>query len=196
MGTSHLYKGVPVTISDATKAKIPNALTLIRLITCWIPGVLVASRPKCRKTRWVATGLFAAIALTDLADGKLARKWHAVSDFGKLWDPVGDKALVGCSGGGLVAGNAVNRAGGIAYFVSNLARDIGVSVLRARKASSKNLIIPANDDGKKKMALQTAGILLALMPPDKRNHKEKLVWACLLTSTWYSLKSAAAYVKA
>lgn len=182
-------------ISDQTKAKIPNALTVIRLATGWIPGALVAWKPKNTKVRWTATGLFAVIALTDLLDGKLARRWDVVSDFGKIWDPAADKELIGTSGAGLVVGKAINPIAGTAYFLSNLARDIMVSTLRARRASSDNLVIPANWDGKKKMALQTAGVLLALMPPDKRNRKEVLVWACLVTSAWYSGKSAMAYIK-
>ena len=182
--------------SDEAKAKIPNALTSFRLATGWVPGALVAWKPNSTKVRWTATGLFAAIALTDLLDGKLARRWDVVSKFGKIWDPAADKELIGASGVGLIGGKALNPIAGIAYFASNLLRDVLVSVVRARKASTENLVIPANNDGKKKMVLQTAGVLLALMPPDKRNRKEVLVWGCLLVSTWYSVKSAIAYIKA
>lgn len=183
-------------ISNEAKARIPNALTVIRLATGWIPGALVAWKPDNTKLRLLATGLFAGIAFTDLLDGRLARKWGVVSDFGKLWDPAADKELIGATGAGLIAGKAINPKVGMAYFVTNLARDILVSAVRARKASSGNLVVPANGDGKKKMLLQTGGVLLALMPSDKRGIKQRFVWACLGASVWYSAKSAVAYMKA
>lgn len=182
-------------IPQKARAKIPNALTVFRLATGWAPGALVAWKPHSAKVRWLAASLFAGIALTDMLDGKLARKWHVESDFGRLWDPAADKELVGTAGAGLVVGKAINPVAGTAYFVSNFARDIAVSAIRAHKASSGNLVIPANGDGKKKMVLQTAGVLLALMPSDKRNYKEALVWACLVASVYYSAKSAVAYAK-
>jgi cardiolipin synthase (CMP-forming) len=72
---------------------IPNILTLLRLLAA--PGVAVMflyfNRPWAD---WFALILFVTAALTDWADGYLARKWQQESKFGAMLDPIADKAMV------------------------------------------------------------------------------------------------------
>ncbi len=72
---------------------IPNILTVLRLLAA--PGVAFAfvifDRPYAD---WVAFGLFIVAALTDWIDGKLARAWKQESNFGRMLDPIADKAMV------------------------------------------------------------------------------------------------------
>ena len=76
--------------------KVPNVLTVIRAILVPIFMVLVIFPiiPGEIALRIVSASLFLAISLTDMLDGQIARKYNAVSDFGKFLDPIADKLLV------------------------------------------------------------------------------------------------------
>jgi CDP-diacylglycerol--glycerol-3-phosphate 3-phosphatidyltransferase len=72
---------------------IPNILTVMRLVAA--PGVALAFVVFDRPTAdWVAFTLFILAALTDYVDGYLARAWGQESDFGRMLDPIADKAMV------------------------------------------------------------------------------------------------------
>ena len=84
---------------DMNIKKIPNILCLIRI--CLIPFILLfllenplVSRIPATVRILTAGLLYAAAMLTDLFDGKIARKYDAVTDFGKFIDPIADKMLV------------------------------------------------------------------------------------------------------
>jgi len=68
---------------------LPNKLTLLRVIM--IPFFVVAMY---LSYKWVALAIFIVASLTDMADGKIARKYNLVTDFGKFMDPLADKMLV------------------------------------------------------------------------------------------------------
>ncbi len=72
---------------------IPNTLTVMRLLAA--PGVALAFVVFDRPTAdWIAIVLFIVAALTDYADGRLARAWNQESNFGRMLDPIADKAMV------------------------------------------------------------------------------------------------------
>ncbi len=72
---------------------IPNILTVFRLAAA--PGVALAFVVFQRPTAdWVAITLFILAALTDFIDGRLARAWGQESNFGRMLDPIADKAMV------------------------------------------------------------------------------------------------------
>jgi CDP-diacylglycerol--glycerol-3-phosphate 3-phosphatidyltransferase len=72
---------------------VPNILTVMRLLAA--PGVALAfvvfDRPYAD---WIAFALFVLAALTDYVDGRLARAWKQESNFGRMLDPIADKAMV------------------------------------------------------------------------------------------------------
>jgi CDP-diacylglycerol--glycerol-3-phosphate 3-phosphatidyltransferase len=76
----------------APLAKLPNALTVLRLVVIPIFIVLVARAPDAHS--WPAAILFAAAAVTDQIDGWLARRWQVESEFGKFADPLADRLLI------------------------------------------------------------------------------------------------------
>ena len=78
-----------------------------------------------------AAALFAAASLTDLFDGRLARRWHVQSVFGTLADPFADKLLVL---GSLVALAAVDRIPVWVVVIIAVARGLGHAAARVREA--------------------------------------------------------------
>lgn len=76
---------------------LPNKLTVLRV--CLIPFFVIAllyDHGNSQVMRYIANGIFIAASLTDMLDGKIARKYNLVTDFGKFMDPLADKLLV-CS---------------------------------------------------------------------------------------------------
>ncbi|MBQ4483194.1 MAG: CDP-diacylglycerol--glycerol-3-phosphate 3-phosphatidyltransferase [Lachnospiraceae bacterium] len=73
---------------------LPNKLTLFRVIL--IPFFVVSLMTGClgEASKWVALAIFVVASLTDLLDGKIARKYNLVTTFGKFADPLADKILV------------------------------------------------------------------------------------------------------
>ena len=80
---------------------LPNKLTIFRviLIPFFIVFLLVPDMPFLPSTEWgewIALAIFVIASLTDMLDGKIARKYNLITDFGKFMDPLADKLLV-CS---------------------------------------------------------------------------------------------------
>ena len=74
---------------------LPNKITIFRVIL--IPVFLILLMvPGIPLGKWIAIFVFIIASLSDMVDGKIARKYHLVTDFGKFMDPLADKLLV-CS---------------------------------------------------------------------------------------------------
>ena len=139
----------------------PNKLTVGRMIATPIfMTVMLASFPY---KYLVALVLFAAASLTDMIDGKMARKYNLVTDFGKFLDPLADKMLTTSAYLGFIFVYAGTKycwhMVAIVFIV--LFREFMVSSLRLVTASS-GLVVAANIWGKLKTVSQMAGIVLAL----------------------------------
>ena len=75
---------------------LPNALTVLRLAVVPVLAiVLLQDGGRDVGGRWWAAALFVAAILTDWSDGAIARRTGTVTEFGKLADPIADKALTG-----------------------------------------------------------------------------------------------------
>ena len=75
---------------------LPNKLTLSRVIMVPFFVVFILLVPQYLFFKWIALAIFVIASLTDLLDGKIARKYNLVTNFGKFMDPLADKLLV-CS---------------------------------------------------------------------------------------------------
>ena len=73
---------------------LPNRLTLIRVFLIPVFVVLLLLYEKHAGFNYAAAAIFIIASLTDLADGKIARKYNLVTNFGKFMDPLADKLLV------------------------------------------------------------------------------------------------------
>jgi CDP-diacylglycerol---glycerol-3-phosphate 3-phosphatidyltransferase len=138
---------------------LPNALTVLRLIL--VPVFLLALFAQGGHDttwRWIAFVIFAIAAITDRYDGHIARKRGQVTDFGKIADPIADKALTGSALVGL------SMLGDLAWWITIviLVREIGVTLLRF--AVIRYGVISASPGGKAKTFVQIIAIGLYLMP--------------------------------
>lgn len=138
---------------------IANALTVFRIIL--VPVFLVALFiDDGESTLWrsIATAVFALAALTDRYDGHLARERGLITDFGKMADPIADKALIG----GALVGLSV--LGILPWWVTAviIARELWVTALRFWVLRHK--VIPASRGGKLKTLLQSLAIGMYLLP--------------------------------
>ncbi|SCY31344.1 MULTISPECIES: CDP-diacylglycerol--glycerol-3-phosphate 3-phosphatidyltransferase [unclassified Butyrivibrio] len=75
---------------------LPNKLTVLRVILIPFFVAFLLLSPGNDTFKWVALAIFVIASLTDMADGKIARKYNLITDFGKFMDPLADKLLV-CS---------------------------------------------------------------------------------------------------
>lgn len=75
---------------------LPNKLTVARVIMIPFFVFFLLFNPANEYYKWIALGIFVIASLTDMLDGKIARKYNLVTDFGKFMDPLADKLLV-CS---------------------------------------------------------------------------------------------------
>ena len=140
---------------------LPNKLTLCRIILVPVFMIFVSLTEFGTETfnaTWylVAGIVFAAASFTDYLDGHLARKWHMVTDFGKVADPLADKLLT------TVALIYMMRDGVCSPVVLCiiLAREFAVSGLRMVAAGAKDgKVIAANMWGKVKTVLQMLTII-------------------------------------
>jgi CDP-diacylglycerol--glycerol-3-phosphate 3-phosphatidyltransferase len=139
---------------------LANALTVLRLLL--VPVFLaVLLHGDGHQTRWriAAWGVFAIASVTDRFDGELARRRGLVTEFGKLADPLADKALVGAALIGL------SHLHDLPWWVTVviLVREIGVTLLRFWVI--RHGVIPASRGGKLKTLLQAVAIGLFVLPP-------------------------------
>ena len=128
---------------------IPNYLTMLRLLIVPVFAALLLANgghdPKWRAIAWAS---FAIAMITDLFDGELARRMDLVSDFGKIADPIADKAIMGTA---LVALSAL---GDLPWWVTIviLTREIGITLMRFWVI--RHGVIPASRGGKLKTLTQ------------------------------------------
>lgn len=158
-----------------TKMKnVPNILTVMRavLVPVFMVLVIFPIFPSETVTRIVAAVLFALISLTDMLDGKIARKYNIVSDFGKFLDPLADKLLVLGAMLSLVIFMGVGENGanlfGILVTFSTfivLLRELAVTSLRLICKNTGGAVIAANMAGKIKTVSQIIFILAAFVEP-------------------------------
>ncbi len=138
---------------------LANKLTMFRVVL--VPVFLVLMSVEAIPLRFLwALVVFAVASITDMLDGKVARKFNMITDFGKFLDPLADKILVAAA---LIC--YVEQEWASAWVVSViLMREFVVSGVRLVAASSeKKAVIPANIWGKLKTAFTMIAIVAILI---------------------------------
>ncbi len=138
---------------------LPNLLTVSRLVAVPVMvGCLLIDDGAQDRWRWAAWIIFVIAAATDALDGYLARRWEVVSSFGKLADPLADKALVL---GALVVLALQAEIPWWPLIVVGI-REAAITI--GRLAVARDVVIPASTGGKLKTALQVIAIFMLLLP--------------------------------
>ena len=136
---------------------LPNKLTLLRVIL--VPVFMAVLYLGFPGASWVALAIFIIASFTDLLDGKIARKYHLVTDFGKFADPLADKILVTAA---MLWFVEIGQMPAWALLIV-VTREFGVSGLRML-AGSKGRVIAAGWSGKVKTASTMVCIVLMFLP--------------------------------
>lgn len=140
-------------VNQASVWNIANLLTMLRLLL--VPGFVALMLadggydPAMRSFAWAA---FAVAMITDLFDGHLARTYDLVTDFGKIADPIADKAIMGAA---LIC---LSSLGDLPWWVTVviLGRELGITLLRFLVI--RYGIIPASRGGKLKTLTQGVAV--------------------------------------
>lgn len=138
---------------------VANALTLLRLVLVpFFVWFLLVEEGQEFRWRIAAFMVFVVAALTDRFDGDLARRRGLVTDFGKLVDPIADKALTGAAFIGL------SMLGELAWWVTAIVvvRELGITALRFWVL--RHGVIAASHGGKIKTALQATALSFYILP--------------------------------
>jgi len=149
-------------MADPAKAvplvNVPNALTVVRLILVPVFGWMLLAHPHDVTWRWITMAVFVIALLTDLADGKIARKYQLITNFGKLADPIADKAITGMAMVGL------SVIGELWWWVTIviLIREWGITIMRFLIV--KYGVQAADKLGKMKTLTQTIALVGLLAP--------------------------------
>lgn len=147
---------------------LPNKLSLLRMILVPIFMIVLALPDVVMPTALsaiIGAVIFIVASITDCLDGKIARKYNLITDFGKLIDPLADKFMVI---GALIM--ILYRATSLrAFFVITLTvvvfRELAVTAMRLITASKSGVAVPANMLGKIKTVSQIVFVIAALIEP-------------------------------
>ena len=183
---------------------VPNTLSLIRAL---LVPVFVATLLFMRDIPvWcciVPTIVYALTGLTDMLDGKIARKYNLVTDFGKFIDPLADKFMVIGSAIAILVwmmlrGETTQALVFVWVVLVILLRELGVTSLRLVVAGKSGIVVAASMLGKIKTVSQMAGTVIILLEPliPYFNENHILSYVCMGVMAFTTLFSGWDYLKA
>ena len=145
---------------------LPNKLTMLRAILVPVFMACLLYIPNTIACALISAGVFAITALTDMLDGKIARKYGLVTNFGKFMDPLADKFMVfaalltltvkSCG----ILQQVLVWASAIVFL-----RELGVTSIRLVCANSEVGVVAASWFGKCKTVTQIGAILILILEP-------------------------------
>ena len=167
---------------------LPNKLTLLRI--CLIPVFVILMLSQVSNFFLISCIIFIIASITDFLDGKIARKYNLVTDFGKFMDPLADKLLVLSALICMIEYDLV--AGWMVIII--VARELTVSILRAI-AADNGKVIAASGGGKIKTTSQMIAIILLLIGANYSNSQIVFVGTiAMYIATIFTLYSGIDYL--
>ncbi len=163
---------------------VPNLLTFLR--AALVPVILVLLVQDGTDARWWAFGIFLFAAATDSVDGWVARRWHGVTTWGQLADPIADKLLI------------IGSLASLAYVgdlpvwavIVIVAREAAVTVLRVRLVQRIDQVMPASAWGKAKTTSQVLAVAAFLLPGMPEVVALVLLYLAVLLTIWSGFEYA------
>ena len=138
---------------------LPNALTIFRILSLpFCAYALFKNGGDDDSWRIIAFTLFFIVGLSDILDGRIARSRNQITEFGKLLDPIADKAMLA------TASIGASILGMLSWWVTAifLIREVAVTILRF--AVIKKGVIPASKGAKVKTFFQSFGVGFYILP--------------------------------
>ena len=167
---------------------LPNKLTLLRI--CLIPVFVILMLSQVSNFFLISCIIFIIASITDFLDGKIARKYNLVTDFGQFMDPLADKLLVLSALICMIEYDLV--AGWMVIII--VARELTVSILRAI-AADNGKVIAASGGGKIKTTSQMIAIILLLIGANYSNSQIVFVGTiAMYIATIFTLYSGIDYL--
>ena len=150
---------------------LPNTLSMIRVLL--VPAFVLSLLLMREVEIWglvVPSVIFFITALTDMLDGKIARKYGLITDFGKFIDPLADKFIVIGSQIAILAhlfmsGETTEGLVFVWVVLLILLRELGVTSLRLVVAGKSGIVVAASILGKIKTVSQIVGTLVIILEP-------------------------------
>ncbi len=186
---------------------LPNKLTILRIIlvpvfiiVLWLP-MITGGFVSTLAANIVAAVVFVFSAVTDFVDGKLARKYNLVSNFGKFMDPLADKFLViGALLAMVLIFDGAMRAGLVVSLMIIIFRELAVSSMRLIAKNADGLVIAAAMPGKIKTFSQCIFVPLALVESyifkavPFMAEAMILSWICMAVMVFFTIYSGLQYL--
>ncbi|OKL47515.1 CDP-diacylglycerol--glycerol-3-phosphate 3-phosphatidyltransferase [Boudabousia liubingyangii] len=186
---------------------LPNMLTILRLIMVPILIVLMIKFPSQSQTgMWWSFLVFFLASITDKLDGDIARGYNIITNFGKIADPIADKALV-LPAMVLVVWSSWELLPSALVVISLICvvliiiRELGISIWRMILVR-RGRVVPASSGGKIKTVAQMGFIGLSLIPWNTfagsfvSTVMAYFCWLLLLVATYLALRSGWDYITA
>lgn len=152
------------------KMNLPNKLTIFRILMVPVFLVLFVVDIPClseNAMRIATAAVFAVTSLTDMVDGKIARKYGLVTDFGKFMDPLADKFLVFSALLGILTNEYFAELRRVFVWAAAIVifRELAVTSIRLVAAGKSGMVIAASWLGKIKTTTQMICIVTVLLEP-------------------------------
>ena len=152
------------------KMNLPNKLTIFRILMVPVFLVLFVVEIPClseNAMRIATAAVFAVTSLTDMVDGKIARKYGLVTDFGKFMDPLADKFLVFSALLGILTNEYFAELRRVFVWAAAIVifRELAVTSIRLVAAGKSGMVIAASWLGKIKTTTQMICIVTVLLEP-------------------------------
>lgn len=167
---------------------MPNVLTSVRIIAVPLFVWLVLRADHVHTSwMWWSFACFVALMITDKLDGDIARKHNLITNFGKIADPIADKALM------ISAFVSLNIVGALPIWVTVVIifRELGITFWRMAQLR-QGKVVPASKGGKIKTTLQTVAIALYLMPLP--GWAELIAWIVMLAAVAVTVITGVQYL--
>ena len=149
-----------------SKINLPNKLTILRMILVPIVMVFILYPALTGGSKLlygiIPALLFILTAITDFIDGKIARKYNLITDFGKFMDPVADKFMVIGALVAITVANGTLRPFMVWVSIIVIFRELAVTSIRL-VVSGEGIVVPANWLGKCKTMTQSISIVVFLV---------------------------------